>query len=96
MKSLSMASLAKPRSAKAFAIRFADQLISPLHQPLALLEPLKLIDQFFAGIGVVTEDGSVGINGGRAATKVVCLVVLLLGLSEASVNAVQMGAVAFL
>jgi hypothetical protein len=42
---------------QALAIRFADQLVSALHQSLAFLEALELIDQLFAGIGVITEDG---------------------------------------
>jgi len=57
-------------------------------QTQALLHFVVVFGGTAAGEMSNVKDGSVGINRSGAATKVVCFVVVLLGLSEMSFNAV--------
>ena len=53
----------KTEIGEAFAIRFADELVCPLHKALPLLETLNFIDQLFSSIRVIAKNDHVGFGG---------------------------------
>jgi hypothetical protein len=64
--------------------------VSSLHDTLALLEALDLIDQFFSRVRIITEDCPVGFYGRRTPAIVFGLGVVLFGLRKMLIDAVEM------
>jgi hypothetical protein len=87
--SFSMARSENPSSAQALAILFADELVCALHQALALLQALNFINQFFACVRVIAEDHPVCFDRGSSPSKIFGFVVMLPGLGEMLVDALQ-------
>jgi hypothetical protein len=88
--------LRKAEIGEAFAIRFADELVCPLHHALTLFETLNFIDELFSSIRVIAKNDHVGFGGGRSPAKVFGFIVVFLRLREMLIDALKVFAMAFL
>jgi hypothetical protein len=68
------------RIGEAFAIRFADKLVYPLHNALPLLETLNFIDQLFGSIRVIAKNDHVRFGGGRSPAEILGFIMMFLRL----------------
>jgi hypothetical protein len=79
----------KTQIGQAFAIRFADELVCPLHKALPLLETLNVIDQLFGSIRVIAKNDHVRFGGGRPPAAALGLIVMFLRLRKMPIEALK-------
>jgi hypothetical protein len=86
----------KTEIGETFAVRFADELVRPLHKALPLLETLNFIDQLFGSVRVIAKNDHVRFGGGRAPAEVLGSIVMFLRLRKMPIDAMEVFAMAFL